>query len=143
MGRPDRRSRACARSSPSWRNRHCSTTGPAGVLLRVTLRRALGAIAAAALAVAVLTAGDMTVTDLLQVRTYAEEAYLQYSLGRGPGEAALVALPPLLVLGLADPHRRPVPWRGFDPARLVSSFRRARTWRWAAGEFRAASCCWP
>ena len=51
----------------------------------VTLRRALGAIAAAALAVAVLTAGDMTVTDLLQVRTYAEEAYVQYSLGRGPG----------------------------------------------------------
>ena len=74
--------------------------GPAGVLLRVTLRRAWGAIAAAALAVAVLTAGDMTVTDLLQIRTYAEEAYLQYSLGRGPGGAALVAIPPLVVLGL-------------------------------------------
>ena len=67
--------------------------GPGRVLLRVTLRRGVGAIAAAALAVAVLTAGDMTVTDLLQIRTYAEEAYLQYSLGRGPGGAALVALP--------------------------------------------------
>ena len=44
---------------------------------------------------AVLTAGDMTVTDLLSVRTYAEEAYLQYTLGRGPGAAALVALPPI------------------------------------------------
>ena len=74
------------RSSPSWRSRRCWTTGRSACLLRVTLRRALGAIAAAALAVAVLTAGDMTVTDLLQVRTYAEEAYLQYSLGRGPGE---------------------------------------------------------
>ena len=73
--------------------------GPVGVCLRVSLRRALGAIIAAALAVAVLTAGDMTVTDLLAIRTYAEESFLQYSLGRGPGEAAFVALPPLLVLG--------------------------------------------
>ena len=72
-----------ARSSPNWKSRRCSTYGPVGVLLKVTLRRAWGAIAAAALAVAVLTAGDMTVTDLLQIRTYAEEAYLQYSLGRG------------------------------------------------------------
>ncbi|MFO0910948.1 MAG: ABC transporter permease subunit [Isosphaeraceae bacterium] len=65
----------------------------------VTFRRNLAAIAAAALAVAVLTASDMTVTDLLQVRTYAEEAYLQYNLGNGPSAAAAVALPPLLVLG--------------------------------------------
>ena len=42
----------------------------------------------------------MTVTDLLQIRTYAEESYLQYTLGRGPGAAALVALPPLCVLGV-------------------------------------------
>ena len=63
---------------------------------KVTLRRAVGAIAAAAVAVAVLTAGDMTVTDLLQVRTYAEEAYVQFTLGRGPADAALVSVPPLL-----------------------------------------------
>ncbi len=61
---------------------------PARVLRKVTFRRALGAIAAAALAVAVLTAGDMTVTDLLAIRTYAEESYLQYTQGRGPGAAA-------------------------------------------------------
>ncbi len=36
------------------------------VALTVTLRRGIGAIVASALAVAVLTAGDMTVTDLLQ-----------------------------------------------------------------------------
>jgi iron(III) transport system permease protein len=106
--------------------------GALRVLLRVTLRRALGAIVAAAVAVAVLTAGDMTVTDLLQIRTYAEEAYLQYSLGRGPGEAAFVALPPLVVLGvLIIIVGRALTW--LDPARLVSSFARARLWplgRW-------------
>ncbi len=48
-----------------------------------------------------LTAGDMTVTDLLQVRTYAEEAYVQFTLGRGPADAAVVSVPPLLVLGVA------------------------------------------
>jgi iron(III) transport system permease protein len=106
--------------------------GPVGVLLKVTLRRAWGAIAAAALAVAVLTAGDMTVTDLLQIRTYAEEAYLQYSLGRGPGGAALVAIPPLVVLGLLIVFVGRLLAR-LDPARLVSSFSRARVWhlgRW-------------
>ncbi len=101
---------------PAWR-----------VLTRVTLRRSVGALAAAALAVAVLTAGDMTVTDLLQVRTFAEEAYLRYSLGDDSGAAA-VALPSLVVLGglilLAA--------RGLlriDPAKLASKSARARTWR--------------
>ena len=102
--------------APPWR-----------VLIGVTLRRAVGAIAAAALAVAVLTAGDMTVTDLLQVRTYAEEAFLQYTLGGGPGEAAFVTLPPLLLFGililLVGRSLSKV-----DPARLVSSFARSRTW---------------
>lgn len=72
---------------------------PWWVAIHVTLRRGLGGIAAAALAVAVLTAGDMTVTDLLQIRTYAEEAYLQSILGEGPENAAAVAIPPMLVLG--------------------------------------------
>jgi iron(III) transport system permease protein len=102
--------------------------GPTGVVIRVTLRRVWGAIAAAALAVAVLTAGDMTVTDLLQIRTYAEEAYLQYSLGRGPGGAALVAIPPLVVLGMLILIAGRLLGR-LDPARLVSSFSRARLWQ--------------
>ncbi len=103
----------------------------------MTLRRAVGAVAGAALAVAVLTAGDMTVTDLLQVRTYAEEVYLQSQLGAGPG-AALVALPPLVVLGpllflatrallRADP--RASPRRPFIPG----------SGGWDAGGFRLAS----
>jgi iron(III) transport system permease protein len=105
---------------PAWR-----------VCSRVTLRRSLGALAAAALAVAVLTAGDMTVTDLLQVRTYAEEAYVQFTLGEGPADAAVVSIPPLVVLCgalliLARGLRRA------DPARLASAFARARRWELGA-----------
>ncbi len=102
--------------------------GPLRVLRRITLRRAIGAIAAAALAVAVLTAGDMTVTDLLQVRTYAEEAYVQFILGRGLADAAVVALPPLLVIGLGIILAGRALSR-LDPARLASVAPTARVWR--------------
>jgi len=94
----------------------------------VTLRRGLGAIAGAAMAVAVLTAGDMTVTDLLSIRTYAEEAYLQYGIGNGPGAAAATALPPLIVLG----GLIVVGARGLlqaDPERIVSAATHAPLWR--------------
>jgi iron(III) transport system permease protein len=47
------------------------------VLWHVTLRRALPALAAAALWLAVQTSGEITVTDLFQVRTFAEEVYTQ------------------------------------------------------------------
>ena len=100
---------------------------PARVLRTVTFRRALSAIAAAGLAVAVLTAGDMTVTDLLQVRTYAEESYLQYTLGRGPGAAALVVIPPLCLLGILILLVGRTLAR-LDPSRVASSFARARVW---------------
>src|SRR5205823_8154066 len=94
---------------------------PWRVLTGVTVRRSVGALAGAALAVAVLTAGDMTVTDLLQVRTYAEEAYVQFTLGHGPADAAAVSIPPLVVLGIA------VFWLArallhSDPSRLASAF---------------------
>ena len=102
--------------------------GPLRVLMRITLRRAIGAIAAAALAVAVLTAGDMTVTDLLQVRTYAEEAYVQFVLGRGLADAAVVALPPLIVLGIGIILAGRALSR-LDPARLASAASGARTFR--------------
>ncbi len=99
---------------------------PWGVIVRVTLRRSLGAIAAGALAVAVLTGGDMTVTDLLQVRTYAEESYTQYQLGN-PGRAAAVALPPLVLLGGLILAGTTVLLR-VDPARVVSASTRSRDW---------------
>jgi iron(III) transport system permease protein len=101
------------------------------VAIVVTLRRNLGALAGAALAVAVLTAGDMTVTDLLNVRTYAEEAYYQYNLGNGPGAAAAVTLPPLVVLGglVVVGMRRLL---AAEPARLPSASSRAKVWRLGA-----------
>ena len=109
---------------PAWR-----------VIATVTFRRGLGAFAAAALAVAVLTSGDMTVTDLLQVRTYAEEAYLQYSLGNGPAAAASVTLPPLIVLGLlVGLGARAL--LSADPARVPSAASDALTWR--LGRWRTA-----
>jgi iron(III) transport system permease protein len=101
------------------------------VFWSVTVRRSLGAIGAAALAVAILTAGDMTVTDLLQVRTYAEEAYVQFMLGNGPADAAVVSLPPLCVLGgliflLGRSLLR-------DSFKLQTAFHRSKVWplgRW-------------
>ena len=98
------------------------------VALGVTLRRSLGAIAGSALLVAVATSGDMTVTDLLLVRTYAEEAYVQYGLGRSPAAVALVAIPPtaaLLVL-IAIASRSIL---RAEPPRLASASAIPRPWR--------------
>src|SRR5438093_793860 len=93
-------------------------------LARETARLVL---ATAALAVAVLTAGEMTVTDLLVVRTYAEEAYVQFQLGHGPGAAAAVALPPLAVLGgLVFLAARSL--LRADPARIPTADTRVRLW---------------
>jgi iron(III) transport system permease protein len=105
--------------------------GTMRVILHVTLRRSVSAIAGATLAVAVLTAGDMTVTDLLQIRTYAEQAFLEFALGKGPGEAALVALPPFVVLGILIVLVGRALVR-VDPAKVVSSVDRARRWRLGA-----------
>jgi iron(III) transport system permease protein len=101
---------------------------PWRVALSVPLRRSLGAIAGAALAVAVLTAGDMTVTDLLSIRTYAEEAYIQVALRRGPATVAMTALPPLLVLGGLIVVAAAWLLRS-DPSRIVSTSTHAPPWR--------------
>jgi len=67
------------------------------VFRRVTLRRALGGIGAATLWVAVSAAGEMTVTDLFQIRTYAEELYTEVAIGGEPGDAPLRVLPGIAV----------------------------------------------
>jgi iron(III) transport system permease protein len=69
---------------------------PFDVLVRVTLRRAAPAVAIAALWIALLTAGDMTVTNLFLVRTYAEEVYTQMAQGGDPGTQPLGLLPGML-----------------------------------------------
>ena len=56
------------------------------VLWRVTLPRSLASVAAAALWVALMTAGEISVADLMQVRTFAEEVNTQLvSPERDPG----------------------------------------------------------
>ncbi len=77
-------------------------TSPRGVLWHVTLPRSAGAVGVAALWVAIVTAGEMTVTDLFQIRTYAEEIYTQISLGSPIEELTVGWLPSLaLVIFLA------------------------------------------
>ncbi|WP_145280809.1 ABC transporter permease [Pirellulimonas nuda] len=81
------------------------------VLMRVSLRMAAPAAAAALLWTCVVVGGEMTVTDLFQVRTFAEEVYTQSVLGAfdpaagdDPASRALYAQSPNLtglLLGLA------------------------------------------
>ncbi|HEX6962688.1 MAG TPA: hypothetical protein VF175_12525, partial [Lacipirellula sp.] len=65
--------------APPWR-----------VLLRVSLPRAGGGILAAAVWVAVICATEIAVTDLYQVRTFAEEIFTQASLGSLSGESGVL-----------------------------------------------------
>jgi iron(III) transport system permease protein len=106
--------------------------GPWRVLWHVTLPRSGAAIWAAALWVTLQTAGDITVTDMMQVRTFAEEVYTQLGMGGGEALARAVAvslpavlltwllilwmvprlethLPPLQTL-LTPPRRFPLGW---------------------------------
>ena len=54
---------------------------PWRVLVRVSLRRALGGVLAAAAWVAMIAATEIAVSDLYQIRTFAEEVYCQAALG--------------------------------------------------------------
>jgi len=76
---------------------------PWQVALHVTLRRALGAVGVAALWVALVAAGEMSVTDFFQVRTFAEELYTAFALGDiqplGRGDNATVYDPDSGILG--------------------------------------------
>jgi iron(III) transport system permease protein len=95
---------------------------PRQVLLRVTARVALGAIGVAFLWVVIVTAGEMTVTDLFAVRTYAEEIYTSFAGSRDPDAPPLAALPGAVLVGWIVaaglvltarlvPHDRPLSFR--------------------------------
>jgi iron(III) transport system permease protein len=72
---------------------------PAQVLLRVTIPAAWTAIGVATVWVVVTTVGEMTVTDLFMVRTFAEELYTRRAgMGETPSEAFRGMTAPLLVL---------------------------------------------
>ncbi len=111
---------------------------PWQVFWHVTLRHAAPAVGVAAVWVAIATAGEMSVTDLFQVRTYAEEVYTRMAVGQDPGEAAMGVLPAfmlsailvasaLAVLARLVPHDRPL------------SVRPRRVYRWGRWRLAAAS----
>lgn len=70
---------------------------PAEVFLRVTLPLAAGGLVASVVLVVLWVTTDYTVSDVLVVRTFAEEVYTQYALGTR--KAVLVCVPQVLVFG--------------------------------------------
>jgi iron(III) transport system permease protein len=71
---------------------------PRQVFWHVTLRAALPAVGVATLWTALTVAGEMTVTDLFGIRTYAEEVYTQMAgLGQEPDDAVLQLLPGMVL----------------------------------------------
>ncbi|MBY0521811.1 MAG: ABC transporter permease subunit [Gemmataceae bacterium] len=76
---------------------------PLRVLWSVTLPRCRAAIFAASLWVALQSATEITITDMMQVRTFAEEVYTQFVFGRQTlARAVAVSLPSVVLLaGLA------------------------------------------
>ncbi|MAV37667.1 MAG: hypothetical protein CMJ59_19670 [Planctomycetaceae bacterium] len=110
---------------------------PLAVCLKLTLPRTASAVAVAGCWILVTTTGEMTVTDLLGVRTYAEEIYTGFALGGTLAEASravgpavalvacLLALTLLAVVGLPSPDS----WVSPRAVRVFSLVR----WRWPAG----------
>ena len=71
---------------------------PWQVVRSVTLKQAAPGIFAAGLVVVVLTVSDIAVTDVMMVRTFTEEVFVEFQLNRTPGPAAAVAVP--MVVGV-------------------------------------------
>jgi len=103
-----------------------------GAILRSTFRSVRPAIVASLLIVLIVTAGDMTVTDLVQERTFAEETYLQAQMGDGLTAAARTALPMTMMVAGAI-----LCWTRFalrDFGQIVSrGFRISKTRAWFSG----------
>ncbi len=72
-------------------------TGRRGVFRHVVIPHGGWGIVMAALVVTVLSLWDITVTDVLMVRSFAEEVFTQFQLGAGPWTASAVALPVMVV----------------------------------------------
>lgn len=75
-------------------------TGSFRALFRATLPQASWAVAAGAFATMLFCLWEITITDILTVRTFGEEVYTQFQLGAGPARAAAMALPVVVLLGL-------------------------------------------
>ncbi len=104
------------------------------VFARVTLPRALAATVVAVLWICVMTAGDMTVTNVFQVRTFAEELYTGFALGNDFNASVLGIRPgALMIAGMLLTSLTAIRWLTPEPSN--DSPRRARKfalghWRW-------------
>ncbi|HZZ80092.1 MAG TPA: hypothetical protein VFE62_16380 [Gemmataceae bacterium] len=85
---------------PELEEEAAQSIGPWRVLLGVTLPRVRASIVAAAVFVALQTAGEVSVTEMMQVGTLAEETRAQFERADRSGLARtlLLALPALLVV---------------------------------------------
>jgi iron(III) transport system permease protein len=108
---------------------------PIRVLWLVTLRRSAAAIGASAIWVALQTATEVTVTDMMQVRTYAEEVYNQFVTSDRALVPRLVAVstPSVVIAGiliLSAAHR----WERALPPRAtmtgMSKLYKLNAFRW-------------
>ncbi len=110
---------------------------PVRVLWSVTLPRARAGIATAAMLITLLVATDFSITDLVLVRTFAEEVYTQFQLDRQRVGPLLTSVPVLILAALllvvvqmrcqvVGAH---APWRlGGTPRRYTLG-----RWRWPIG----------
>ncbi len=73
--------------------------GPQRAFFWVTLRLAISGPVAAVIVVLLWLTADYSVSDILLVRTFAEEVYTQYALHGRPEEPALVCLPQMILFG--------------------------------------------
>jgi iron(III) transport system permease protein len=69
------------------------------VIAAITLPAHRKALTLGALAIAVLSLTDITVTDIVRVRTWSEEIFTQFQRGAGPDQATAAALPLILLTG--------------------------------------------
>lgn len=106
------------------------------VFLRVTLPRALASLGVAALWILMITAGEMTVTNVYQVRNFAEALHTSMAWGDDQGQTWLQAFPSLLLtivllgFGLILATK-------LAPSGEISALRKSRVyrlgiWRWVA-----------
>ena len=106
----------------------------AQVLWRVSLPLSAPLLLAAALWTLVLTAGEITITDVYQIRTFAEEIYTGFALGDGLADAQRRALPGSLLVGSLAIA---VLWIG-----QTFASRRATSRQGRAGVFRLGAARW-
>jgi len=102
------------------------------VAWHVTLPAAAPALLAVAMLVACFVVTDCSITDILRVRTFAEEAYTQFALQASAAGPVLTGLPVLVLVGAAMAVLARLPGiRGFGSLESPAAPRAGLTARWA------------